>query len=72
LGNLVATLGLDKKGFDTGIQDAAKKTEGFATGFSSKLSSLSAPFAAIGEKLKGAVSGFSSKLSSRYQPPSQQ
>ncbi len=68
VGNLVATLGLDKKEFDSDIQDAAKKTEGFAAGFSSKLSSLSAPLAAIGEKLKGAVSGFSSKLSSLSAP----
>jgi len=33
VGTSYATLSLDKKGFDTGIQDAAKKTEGFA-GFS--------------------------------------
>ena len=68
VGNLIATLGLDKKGFDSGIQDAAKKTEGFATGFSSKLSSLSAPFAAVGSKFKGVVSGISSGLSSLAAP----
>jgi hypothetical protein len=64
VGNLVATLGLDKKGFDTGIQDAAKKTEGFAGGFSDKLSSLSPTLATMGEKVKGATSGIASKLSS--------
>jgi TP901 family phage tail tape measure protein len=64
VGNLVATLGLDKKGFDTGIQDAAKKTEGFASGFSDKLSSLSPSIATMGEKVKGATSGIASKLSS--------
>ena len=64
VGNLVATLSLDKKGFDTGIQDAAKKTEGFAGGFSDKLSSLSPSIATMGEKVKGATSGIASKLSS--------
>jgi len=64
VGNLIATLGLDKKGFDSGIQDAAKKTEGFAAGFSSKLSSLSAPLATMGETVKGTTSGIASKLSS--------
>lgn len=64
VGNLVATLSLDKKGFDTGIQDAAKKTEGFAGGFSDKLSSLSPTLATMGEKVKGATSGIASKLSS--------
>jgi len=64
VGNLVATLGLDKKGFDSGIQDAAKKTEGFAGGFSDKLSSLSPSIATMGEKVEGATSGIASKLSS--------
>ena len=64
VGNLVATLSLDKKGFDTGIQDAAKKTEGFASGFAGKLSSLSPTLATMGETVKGATSGIASKLSS--------
>ncbi|MFA5408502.1 MAG: phage tail tape measure protein, partial [Bacilli bacterium] len=64
VGNLIATLGLDKKGFDSGIQDAAKKTEGFASGFAGKLSSLSPTLATMGETVKGTTSGIASKLSS--------
>jgi len=57
VGNLVATLSLDKKGFDTGIQDAAKKTEGFAGGFSDKLSSLSPRSPPWGRRSKGPPRG---------------
>jgi len=48
VGNLVATLGLDKKGFDTGIDSAKQKTGEFATRFSDKLSSLSPTLATMG------------------------
>lgn len=39
VGNLVATLGLDSKGFNAGIDGATAKTSGFAAGFASKLKS---------------------------------
>jgi len=48
VGALIATLGLNKKGFDDGIKDASKKTEGFAAGFGEKLSKLKVPIAAVG------------------------
>jgi len=65
VGNLVATLSLDKKGFDTGITGRGEEwTEGFAGGVSDKLSSLSPTLATMGEKVKGATSGIASKLSS--------
>ena len=32
IGNLIAVLGMDKKGFDKGIKEADEKTEGFAAG----------------------------------------
>ncbi|MFA5407167.1 MAG: phage tail tape measure protein [Bacilli bacterium] len=48
VGALIATLGLNKKGFDDGVKDASKKTEGFAAGFGEKLSKLKVPIAAIG------------------------
>jgi hypothetical protein len=48
VGALIATLGLNKKGFDDGVKDASKKTEGFAAGFGEKLSKLKVPIAAVG------------------------
>lgn len=48
VGNLVATLGMDKKGFDTGIEGAEKATKGFAEGFAAQLSKLKVPIAAVG------------------------
>ena len=48
VGNLVATLGMDKKGFDTGIEGAEKATKGFAEGFAAQLSKLKVPIAVAG------------------------
>lgn len=48
IGNLIAVLGMDKKGFDKGIKEADEKTEGFAAGFGEKLSKLKVPIAAVG------------------------
>ncbi len=48
VGNLVATLGLDSKGFSTGIATAQAQTGAFASGFASKMSALAAPIAAVG------------------------
>lgn len=48
VGNLVATLGLDSKGFSSGIEGAQKKTEGFASGFAAKMKDLAVPLAAVG------------------------
>ncbi len=48
VGALIATLGLNKKGFDDGVKDASKKTEGFAAEFGEKLSKLKVPIAAVG------------------------
>jgi len=65
VGNLVATLSLDKKGFDTGIDSAKQKTGEFATRFSDKLSSLSPTLATHGgRRSKGPPRGIASKLSS--------
>jgi TP901 family phage tail tape measure protein len=55
VGNLVATLGLDKTGFDTGIDGATAKTGSFASGFASKLTSLAVPIAAVGAAAAAAV-----------------
>ncbi len=48
VGNLVATLELDSKGFSSGIEGAQKKTEGFASGFAAKMRDLAVPLAAVG------------------------
>lgn len=48
IGNLIAVLGMDKKGFDKGIKEADEKTEGFAAGFGEKLSKLKVPIAVVG------------------------
>lgn len=55
VGNLVATLGLDSKGFNAGIDGATAKTSGFAAGFASKLKSLAVPIAAVGAAAAAAV-----------------
>jgi len=62
VGNLVATLSLDKKGFDTGIQDAAKKTR-VCGGFSDN-SPRSHHARHHGGEGQRATSGIASKLSS--------
>ncbi|MFA7122023.1 MAG: phage tail tape measure protein [Bacilli bacterium] len=55
VGNLVATLGLDSKGFSGGIEGAQKQTEGFATGFAAKMKGLAVPLATVGAAVAAAI-----------------
>ena len=67
VGNLVATLGMDKKGFDTGIEGAEKATKGFAEGFAAQLSKLKVPIAVAGAAAAtvGTAAGTSPRSSGR-------
>ena len=55
VGNLVATLGLDKRGFDTGIDSAQAKTRGFVGTLGSTLKKVAVPVAAVGAAIGGAA-----------------